>query len=107
MPIVWLGVWIPRRSRSPYARCTVERLMRANGWQGVTRRKKVRTTLADPAAARAADLVKRQFRVPAPNVLVVAASHRSNTRPSTTLQTQPNPRLRTHKPACTKPGAIH
>jgi transposase InsO family protein len=54
------------------ARCTVERLMRANGWQGVTRAKKVRTTIADPAAARAADLVKRQFRVPAPNVLLVA-----------------------------------
>ncbi|BBZ81796.1 hypothetical protein MABM_17120 [Mycobacteroides abscessus] len=54
------------------ARCTVERLMRANGWRGVTRRKKVRTTVADPAAARAADLVKRQFRVPAPNVLLVA-----------------------------------
>lgn len=54
------------------ARCTVERLMRAHGWQGVTRRKKVRTTIADPAAERAADLVKRQFRVPAPNVLLVA-----------------------------------
>ena len=54
------------------ARCTVERLMRANGWQGVTRRKKVRTTIADPAAARAADLVKRRFRVPAPNMLLVA-----------------------------------
>ncbi len=54
------------------ARCTVERLMRAHGWRGVTRRKKVRTTIADPAAARAADLVKRQFRVPAPNVLLVA-----------------------------------
>lgn len=46
--------------------------MRANSWRGVTRRKKVRTTIADPAAARAADLVKRQFRVPAPNVLLVA-----------------------------------
>lgn len=46
------------------ARCTVERLMRANGWRGVTRRKKVRTTVANPAAARAADLVKRQFAVP-------------------------------------------
>ena len=46
--------------------------MRANGWRGVTRRKKVRTTIANPAAARAADLVKRQFRVPAPNVLLVA-----------------------------------
>ena len=32
------------------ARCTVERLMRANGWQGVRRLKKVRTTVPDPAA---------------------------------------------------------
>jgi hypothetical protein len=54
------------------ARCTVERLMRVNGWRGVTRRKKVRTTIVGPAAARAADLVKRQFRVPAPNMLLVA-----------------------------------
>lgn len=54
------------------ARCTVERLMRANGWQGVTRRRKVRTTIADPDAVRPPDLVDRQFRVPAPNVLVVA-----------------------------------
>lgn len=54
------------------ARCTVERLMRAGGWQGVRRAKKVRTTVPDPAAARAADLVERQFRVPAPNRLLVA-----------------------------------
>jgi putative transposase len=54
------------------ARCTVERLMRANGWRGVVRRKKVRTTVPDPAASRAPDLVERQFRVPGPNVLVVA-----------------------------------
>ncbi|MCX0272892.1 IS3 family transposase [Nocardia zapadnayensis] len=54
------------------ARCTVERLMRANGWKGVVRAKKVRTTVSDPAAVRAPDLVDRQFRVPAPNVLVVA-----------------------------------
>jgi putative transposase len=54
------------------ARCTVERLMRVNGWRGVTRTKKVRTTIADPAATRAPDLVDRQFRVPAPNRLLVA-----------------------------------
>lgn len=54
------------------ARCTVERLMRANGWQGVTRTKKVRTTVADPCAIRPPDLVDRRFTVPAPNVLVVA-----------------------------------
>lgn len=54
------------------ARCTVERLMRANGWHGVTRQKKVRTTIADPDATRPPDLVDRQFRVAAPSVLVVA-----------------------------------
>jgi putative transposase len=54
------------------ARCTVERLMRANGWRGVTRCKKVRTTIADPAAGRAPDLVDRHFGVEAPNVLLVA-----------------------------------
>ena len=54
------------------ARCTVERLMRVNGWHGVTRAKKVRTTEADPDATRPPDLVDRQFAVPAPNILVVA-----------------------------------
>lgn len=42
------------------------------GWQGVRRRKKVRTTVADPAAGRAPDLVDRQFAVSAPNRLLVA-----------------------------------
>lgn len=56
----------------PVARCTIERLMRANGWKGVVRRKKIRTTETDPAAARAPDLVDRKFRVPAPNMLLVA-----------------------------------
>jgi hypothetical protein len=54
------------------ARCTIERLMRLNGWRGVSRAKKVRTTVADPSATRAPDLVNRQFRVPAPNRLLVA-----------------------------------
>jgi putative transposase len=54
------------------ARCTVERLMRANGWHGATRAKKVRTTIPDPAATRAPDLVNRQFAVEAPNRLLVA-----------------------------------
>jgi putative transposase len=54
------------------ARCTVERLMRLNGWQGVTRTNKERTTVSDPAASRAPDLVDRQFKVAAPNELVVA-----------------------------------
>lgn len=54
------------------ARCTVERLMRRNGWQGVTRSKKVRTTIPDPDAVRAPDLVDRNWRVENPNELVVA-----------------------------------
>jgi putative transposase len=54
------------------ARCTVERLMAAHGWQGVTRRRKIRTTLADPDAGRAPDLVDRQFTVSAPDLLWVA-----------------------------------
>ncbi|PKV77129.1 transposase InsO family protein [Nocardia fluminea] len=61
-----------QRRGIPVARCTVERLMRINGWKGVVRRKKVRTTEPDPAASRAPDLVDRQFRVPAPNMLLVA-----------------------------------
>jgi putative transposase len=54
------------------ARCTVERLMRANGWQGVRRCRRIRTTIPDPVAGRAVDLVDRQFTVAAPNRLLVA-----------------------------------
>ncbi len=61
-----------QRQGIPVARCTIERLMRVNGWRGVVRRKKIRTTEPDPAATRAPDLVDRQFRVPAPNLLLVA-----------------------------------
>jgi putative transposase len=48
------------------ARCTVERLKRAHGWRGVTRGRRVRTTIADPAASRAPDLVRRQFKASRP-----------------------------------------
>lgn len=61
-----------KRDGIEVARCTVERLMRANGWEGVRRVKKVRTTIADPAAKRAPDLVEREFKVPAPGLLLVA-----------------------------------
>ncbi len=54
------------------ARCTVERLMRAQGLAGVVRGKFVRTTWSDEAAARPADLVDRRFRAEAPNRLWVA-----------------------------------
>jgi transposase InsO family protein len=60
------------REGFPVARCTVERLMRQVGLQGVVRGKKVRTTIADEAAARPADLVERDFSAFHPNQLWVA-----------------------------------
>jgi putative transposase len=54
------------------ARCTVERLMGELGLEGVRRGKPRRTTTPDPAAARPADLVKRDFSASRPNQLWVA-----------------------------------
>ena len=54
------------------ARCTVARLMRAMGLQGVVRGRRVRTTIPDPAAACPLDHVNRQFRVSRPNALWVS-----------------------------------
>jgi putative transposase len=54
------------------ARCTVERIMRENGWRGAMRARRVRTTVADPAATRAPDLVRRRFRAARPDALHVA-----------------------------------
>ena len=53
------------------ARCTVERLMRAEGLAGVVRGASTRTTRPDPAAARPEDLVERQFRAERPDQLWV------------------------------------
>jgi putative transposase len=60
------------RQGIPVARCTVERLMRANGWRGVTRARTVRTTISDPAHTRAPDLVRRNFKAERPGQLHVA-----------------------------------
>jgi putative transposase len=56
------------------AKCTVERLMRLNRWAGATRQTRPRTTTADPEAEsrRPPDLVDRQFKVAAPDLLWVA-----------------------------------
>jgi len=43
------------------ARCTMERLMRSPGLQGVMRGRRSRTTVSDDAVNRPADLVNRQF----------------------------------------------
>ncbi len=54
------------------ARCTVARLMRQMGLQGIVRGKSVRTTISDKAAPCPLDRVNRDFRVPAPNRLWVS-----------------------------------
>ena len=61
-----------RRDGVQVGRCRVERLMRDLGLAGVLRGKAVRTTVPDPGAERAADLVKRQFTAGAPDRLWVA-----------------------------------
>jgi putative transposase len=54
------------------ARCTVARLMRTMGLQGVVRGKTVRTTISNAATPCPPDHVNRQFKAPRPNVLWVS-----------------------------------
>jgi len=54
------------------ARCTIERLMRAQGLRGIVRGRKCRTTIPDDSAARPLDRVNRQFQASRPNQLWVA-----------------------------------
>ena len=54
------------------ARCTVERLMKRLGLQGVRRGKVVRTTLSDTKAPCPLDRVNRQFKAERPNQLWVS-----------------------------------
>jgi len=80
--------WIYLRSRSSYGaprvyeelkdegvrvgRKRVARLMRAAGLQGISRRKRVRTTIRKPGARPAPDLVDRDFTADRPDQLWVA-----------------------------------
>jgi putative transposase len=61
-----------RREGFSVARCTIERLMRDLGLQGVIRGKPKRTTVSDKSAACPLDRVNRQFKAPAPNRLWVS-----------------------------------
>jgi putative transposase len=61
-----------KREGTEVARCTVERLMRQMGLQGVIRGRRTRTTIPDEASARPADLVQRDFNAERPNQLWVA-----------------------------------
>lgn len=66
---VWLAL---NREGIAVARCTVEDLMADLGLRGAVRGKVKRTTIADPQADRAGDLVDRKFNPKAPNMLWVA-----------------------------------
>jgi putative transposase len=50
-----------RRKGVEVARCTVERLMRELGLEGVIREQRRRTTVPEPSAPRPSDLVDRDF----------------------------------------------
>jgi transposase InsO family protein len=60
-----------RRERITVARCTVERLMKFLGLQGVRRGKVVRTTISDMTTARPLNRVNRQLKADRPNQLWV------------------------------------
>ena len=61
-----------RREDITVARCTVQRLMKRLGLEGVIRGKTVRTTVSDPKAPCALDHVNRQFHADRPNALWVS-----------------------------------
>lgn len=61
-----------RREGIEVALCTVERLMRRAGLQGVIRGGRRRTTIPEPAAPRPPDLVNRRFTASRPNQMWVA-----------------------------------
>ncbi|WP_345076366.1 IS3 family transposase [Brachybacterium paraconglomeratum] len=61
-----------RREGIEVARCTVERLMRAEGLRGISRAKGPRTTIPGSGPDSRPDLVDRDFTATAPNQLWVA-----------------------------------
>ena len=61
-----------KREGVSVARCTVERLMRSQGWRGVIRGKVVRTTVSNAAAPCLLDRVNRHFKADRPNQLWVS-----------------------------------
>jgi putative transposase len=66
---VWLQL---NREGFGVARCTVERLMKGMGIEGVIRGKPVKTTVSDKSAPCPLDRVNCHFKAPAPNMLWVS-----------------------------------
>jgi len=66
-----LWIWL-RGQGYDVARCTVERIMRGQGWEGARYGSAHKTTLPDERHTRHPDLVDRKFFAPTPNRLWVA-----------------------------------
>jgi putative transposase len=66
-----LWIWL-RGQGHDVAGCTVERIMREQGWEGARYGFKHKTTIADDTHQRYPDLVDRRFYAAAPNRLWVA-----------------------------------
>ncbi len=58
--------WL-RRQGFRVGRKRVARIMRANGWEGESGRRRIRTTIVDPGATAAEDLVARDFNPAEPD----------------------------------------
>lgn len=72
-------VWrLLKRDGVEVAKCTVERLMRDMGLQGVRRGKKIVTIKADDSAARPPDRVNRDFTASKPNELWIVERPRES-----------------------------
>jgi hypothetical protein len=73
-----------RREGFDVARCTVARLMKEMGIEGIVRGKKVRTTIPDKSAPCPLDRVNRQFCAPAPDMILPTSlpGKASSTSPS-------------------------
>jgi putative transposase len=71
-----------RRAGYDIGRDQTARLMRQLGIRGVSRRRKVRTTVPDDNAGRPADLVERDFTADAPNELWVTDLERHEAFPN-------------------------
>jgi len=63
-----------KREGFDVARCTVARLMKSVGLNGVVRGKFGKTTTSDKATACPLDRVNRQFHAPRPNALWISDS---------------------------------
>ena len=74
------------------ARCTVARLMRAMGLQGIVRGRPIRTTISDKADPSPLDRVNRHFQAPRPNALWVS-DFIPGSSPGTGSTSRPGPAL--------------